>query len=240
MKDAYAAWAAEYFDGLRIEANDSPTDMENRRTVVIFAELVDGKVPKPNEVVYFEAEAALNEAKFIGGDVHLYLFDTLPRSEHEALANLDTARYRLACRTAGVEEGQGSIEVNAQWHILDRRHPKLERAPARFRPSTRHNVHQVRAEVVRQLVEPIAYSFESGRKNWKAVLDMESPQSVTREEADALKVDRRRRTEEGEWYPVRNLVPAEAPVSKQLALALKDSAPGSGSFILVAPRRRRR
>lgn len=36
------------------------------------------------------------------------------------------------------------------------------------------------------------------------------------------------------------LVPREALVKKELALALKDSAPGSGSFVLLAPRRRRR
>jgi len=101
-------------------------------------------------------------------------------------------------------------------------------------------MHQVRAQVGRPLAESVTYLFDSGRMEWAPVLDLEELHRVTEAEPDFLKVERRRRTETGAWYPVRELVPAEAAgkKEKELMLALKDSAPGSGSYILVAQRRR--
>jgi hypothetical protein len=231
MKDAYAWWASEYFDGLRIEVEDAPRDATGGRTVVI--------VPRQNDIVYFEAPAALNEARSLGGDVHLYLFDRLPGSPEQALARLRDARYKLACKTVGVEEGRGAVEVNTDWHIDDRRNPKLERVKGAFRPRTAPTMHQVRAQVGRPLADNMEYLFDAGQKAWAAVLDYEKLHRVTEEDtSDFLKVERRRRTETGDWYPVRELVPAEAVGKRELILALKESAPGSGSFILVSPRRR--
>jgi hypothetical protein len=237
MKDAYAWWASEYFNGLRIEVEDAPRDTSGGRTVVIFAELVEGP-PRQGDIVYFEAPAALNEARSLGGDVHLYLFDRLPGSPEQALSQRDSARYKLGCKTVGVEEGRGAVEVNADWHIDDRRSPKLETVKKPFRPRTQASMHQVRAQVGRPLPESIAYQFDSGRKAWAPVLEQQKLHRVIDDEGDFLKMDRRRRTETGVWYPVRELIPAEAVDKKELALALRESAPGSGSYVLVAQRRR--
>jgi hypothetical protein len=239
MKDAYTWWAREYFDGLRIEANDAPTDSESRKTIVILAALVQGKVPKAGDVVYFEAPAALNEARSLGVDIHLYLFDTLPTSAYEALSRLGSARYALACKAVGVEEGRGAEEVNANWWIDDRRNPKLLETPKPFKPRTMPDMHQVRAQIGSTLTGGVEYLFDSGRTSWAAVLDTEKPHMAAEGAAGFLKVPRRRRTEEGEWYPVQALEEADAPLRREVALALKESAPGSGSFILISPRLRR-
>lgn len=237
MKDAYAWWTSEYLRGLRIEVEDAPRDAKGGRTVVIIAELV-AAAPRQNDIVYFEAPAALNEARSLGGDVHLYLFDQLPASPEQALARLAAARYKLSCKTVGVEEGRGAVEVNADWHIDDRRNPKLERVARPFRPRTAQNMHQVRAQVGRPLTENMDYLFDAGQKAWAAVLDKEHPHKMAEDTLDFLKVERRRRTEVGDWYPVRALVPTGPSGKKELMLALQDSAPGSGSFVLVSARRR--
>jgi len=237
MKDAYAWWASEYFDGLRIEVEDAPREAIGGRTVVIIAELVVG-APRQNDIVYFEAPAALNEARSLGGDVHLYLFDQLPGSPEQALAHLAAAKYKLACKTVGVEEGHGAVEVNADWHIDDRRNARLKRVVKPFRPPTASTMHQVRAQVGRPLADNMEYLFDAGQKAWTAVLDHEHPHRAPEDTSDFLKVERRRRTETGDWYPVRELVPTDAVVKKELKLALQESAPGSGSFILLAARRR--
>ena len=65
MKEAYAWWTREFFDGLRAEANDSPRDSEPRRTVVVVAAQPDGLVPKPDDVIYFEIAEALSEIRSI-------------------------------------------------------------------------------------------------------------------------------------------------------------------------------
>lgn len=237
MKDAYAWWASEYFDGLRIEVEDAPRDTAGSRTVVIIAELVAG-APQRDEVVYFEAPAALNEARSLGGDVHLYLFNQLPASPEQALAGLDAARHKLSCRTVGVEEGHGAVEVNADWHIGDRRNPRLQRVSKPFRPPTAHTMHQVRAKVGLPLKEDLAYLFDAGRKSWTAELDLNRPRQLPERTVPFVEAAPRRRGETGAWYPVRALVPAGPGNQQELALALRDSAPGSGSFVLVSPRRR--
>jgi hypothetical protein len=62
MKEAYAWWTREYFEGLRAEASDSPRDSEPRRTVVVVAAQPAGLVPRPDDVIYFEIAEELSES----------------------------------------------------------------------------------------------------------------------------------------------------------------------------------
>lgn len=137
-----------------------------------------------------------------------------------------------------MEEGRGAKEVSADWHIADRQSARLETVQQPFRPRTRSSMYQVRAEVLGTLPDRIEYGFDRGRTAWRPELDTKKPRRVPDEDVKAIKTERRRRTESGDWYPVLGLVSVEAPEKLEVALALKESAPGSGSFILVSQRRK--
>ena len=108
MKEAYAWWTREYFDGLRIEANDAPRDSEGDRTIVILAAVSSGHRPKAGDIIYFEIAEELSEIRSIDTEVHVHLFSTLPAGPSQALSGLKSASFALFCKTEGIEVGEGA------------------------------------------------------------------------------------------------------------------------------------
>src|SRR5260370_32679379 len=84
MKDAYAWWTAQFFDGLRVEINDQPRDSEVRRTLLVLAAIEGRQMPKPGACICFELPKEL-AIDTLTAQVHVYLFDTLPPSPFVSL-----------------------------------------------------------------------------------------------------------------------------------------------------------
>lgn len=239
MKDAYAWWARDLFDGMGIEANDGPTDAEARRTVIILAALKGRALPAADETIYFEIPEALGELQALNTDVHVYLFDALPSSPGLALGQLKSARAALACKTSATLKKQIASEVVAEWNIDNRMNPILLRTQPPFKPGKSRGMQQVCVEVTTPLKGDFEYLFDRGRKSWAPELDRTKRLETEFATDERFRPIDRRRAEEGEWFAVDNLTPADKKESHSLMQALKDSASDSGSFILLSPRRRR-
>jgi hypothetical protein len=63
----------EYFEGLRIEANDVPRASEARKTIVILAAISSGPLPKAGDIIYFEIAKELREIRLIPKFIFIYL-----------------------------------------------------------------------------------------------------------------------------------------------------------------------
>jgi hypothetical protein len=224
MKEAYAWWTREFFDGLRAEANDAPKESEPRKTVVVVAAQPAGLVPSPDEVIYFEIAEELSEIRSLDTDVHIHLFGVLPGSPSQALAQLHLASASLSCRTEGLDIGRGSLELDADWSIEDRKRPELKRTIRPFRPATSAGMQQVRVRVLGSLTKRFEYLFDTGRNAW--LPDLASEEPVRDEKGKEI------------WLRVKGLSESnlEGPVLKRIALL--EASPESGSFILFSPRRR--
>lgn len=227
MKDAYAWWSREYFDGLRIEANDAPKDSEGRRTIVVLAAESGGQYPQTDDVIYFEIAEALREIRSLDTDVHIYLFCNLPSSPSDALLQLDQATKCLVCRTEGLEVGRGGLELDADWCISDSRSPNLSRTTRPFRPSTSEGMQQVRVRVEDDLSRRYEYLFDAGKNTWMPMFDDDESTGLSERTGEA-------------WRRVTGLSESGVEISDQVRGALQDTSPESGSFILFSRRRRRR
>lgn len=226
MKEGYAWWTREFFDGLRAEANDTPKDAEPRKTVVIVAVRSVGHTPTRDDVVYFEIAEELSEIRSLDTEVHIHLFDTLPGSPSEALSRVHLAAASLTCRAEGLDVGRGSLEVDADWHIDDRKLPLLKRAHGPFRPATSAGMQQVRVRVLGPLAKRFDYLFDSGRATWSPEFNQEG---LLRDGAG-----------KGPWLPVKSLARDDGDKRTSKSVALLEASPESGSFILFSPRRRGR
>lgn len=226
MKEAYAWWTKQYLDGLGAEANDSPRDAEPQRTIVILAESAGGRLPASGQVIYFEIAEELSEIRALGTEVHVHVFDAIPQSPSEALDRLNEAKASFSCKTEGLELGQGSVEVAADWSIDDRRVPVLNPVVRPFRPATSLGMQQVRVRVTEPVQSRFDYLFDSGKQDWAPEFDL-----------DATRDD----DQTGRWHRVKGLnggnIPIGAAESQQLRLL--EVTPESGSFILFSRRRRR-
>ena len=241
MKEAYAWWTMQFIDGLYAEANDVPRDAENIRTIVVLAARATAPLPRTGQVIYFEIPEALDKIQSMQAEVHIYLFATLPPSPTEALARVATATARLSCRVEGIEAERGGIELLADWHIDNRRHPDLKATSVPFRPRATSGMQQVRVRVQETLSGQYEYLFDRGRIDWTPVYDMDGALVGAGDEADdilATPLDRAPR-DSRPWQRIRGLERAEPAGSHALHLALWDSAPESESYILFSLRRRR-
>jgi len=226
MKEAYAWWTREYFDGLSAEANDAPRDSESKRTIVILAAHEGGPPPAVGDNIYFELPEALKEIRSLDTDVHLHLFSALPTSPRDALAQVRGDVACLICQTQGMELGRGGLELDADWSIANTRHPQLVRTVRPFRPATSRGMQQVRVKVSGPLALDFEYLFDGGRGVWSPLLDSET--AVRDERANIT------------WSRVAGLTEREAAGSDERRFALLEASPESGSFILFSRRRRRR
>jgi hypothetical protein len=100
MKEAYAWWSTQFIDGLRAKFNDQPRDDEGKRTIVILAVQVEGTLPQPNEIIYFEIPEALGRIQSFKAEVHIF-------SETAALA-IRRAREAGSGHCIFVVSGNGS------------------------------------------------------------------------------------------------------------------------------------
>jgi hypothetical protein len=99
MKEAYAWWSTQFIDGLRAKFNDQPRD-DGKRTIVILAVQVEGTLPQPNEIIYFEIPEALGRIQSFKAEVHIF-------SETAALA-IRRAREAGSGHCIFVVSGNGS------------------------------------------------------------------------------------------------------------------------------------
>jgi len=172
MKEAYAWWTMQFIDGLHALANaELPRDAEGMRTIVILAASVRGVPPRPGDIIYFEIPEALDRIESMRAEVHVYVFPTLPATAAKALTQLKNAVVKLECSVEGIESGRGGIELRADWHIDDRRHPEIKRVVIPFRPRAAGGMQQVRVKVEGRLDRDYDYLFDSGKIAWTPILD---------------------------------------------------------------------
>lgn len=224
MKDAYAWWTREYFDGLQAEANDAPRDGEGKRTIIVLAAVASGSAPARGDRIYFEIPAALTEIRSLDAEVHLHLFDVLPASPNEALSSISSANHSLACRLEAIDANARSAEMNADWFVDNARPPQLKRTARPFRPKPAAGMQQVRARIEGDQTLRFDYLFEAGRSEWFPEFSEELRESET----------------ESLWYAVSTLSDDAGGELLERSLALRETSPESGSFVLYSRRRRRR
>ncbi len=241
MKDAYAWWTTQFFEGLRDKTRDTPDpdDAENKRTVVVIAARASTPLPQKGDVIYFEIPSALGGSiRSLATDVHIYIFPTVPSSPAQALNQLRSASTSLWCKTIGLESDGGGEELRADWYIDDARHPELKRTQKPFQPKAGPGMEQVRVTVSGPVYGNFDYLFDRGLGEWLPVFDDEAQLVATADVQSMLLSLDLIPPEHLPWQRVRGLVPAEASGSDGYEVALREAAPESGSFILFSLRRR--
>lgn len=246
MKEAYASWAKDYFDGLSREFA-LPTEALGGRTIVIFAQEEAGRSkPMIGQSIYFEIPEGIQQIASLRTEVHLYLFDKVPSHPLQALDQSDLARAKIRCVLRGAENASGNLEVAAHWRI-DRRYPPTLKRVDRdiYRPVRSEGMQQVRAEVEGLALDPVNYLFEREAKLWEPVLDP-TDESIDRalviQEGRRSSRTRERRAEELDrnWALVRGFELRGGTRREPDQLALERASPKSGEFILVALKTRRK
>ena len=257
MKDAYAWWIREFLDGLRAEI-EIPVNWTSARTILLFAKAAKTDRPKTGDQLYFEIPAGIEQIESLKTETHLFLFDTLPSHPWQALASAANADAKYKCKTLGAENKQGNLELQAQWCIKETPTPVLERVPGGIlRLATAGGRQQVRAEVETPYLDALEYSFEREKVGWDPEFSGEGtlrPQSLPALEGDRqtslepvmdhfanavmLKEARGGDRARHGWRLVKRLIPRSGPAFEKDAAALSLATPDSGSFIVVALRRR--
>ena len=97
MKDAYAWWAREFFDGLKSEVG-VPTDWSATRTIILFAVANPGALPKVGQQLYFEIPDGIEKIQSLSTETHLFLFSKLPADPTQALNSIEFGYRALHLR----------------------------------------------------------------------------------------------------------------------------------------------
>jgi hypothetical protein len=226
LKEAYAQWLRDYLDQLGIDATDMPRDAESKRTVVLFAVVPTGRLPREGDRIYFEIDLRLTEISAIDTEVHLHLFNAMPGTPSEALARSGHSDAAFMGKVEAIDVAAGSAEVNADWFIKNPTRPELKPTVRPFRPTLTPGKQQVRAHVVGNVARRFEYLFDAGRNRWTPDLGKEELH------------DEETRTQ---WHPVvgfRQTSISDQPAPLLLS-DLREVSPDSGSFILFSRRRRR-
>jgi hypothetical protein len=238
MKDAYAWWTAQFVKGLGVEINDAPGDAETRNTIIVMASAENGHRPAPKEVIYFELPLELS-IESLRAEVHVYIFDILPPSPFDALNELHTARICLKCSMLGIDKDRGNVEVRADWSIDDRKIAVLRRTPPQFRPGAKSGMQQLRIRVETVFRPDFEYLFDTDRLTWMPEFDQSESLSPLVDAGQPSLNRKGERPEDGPWFPVRELKLRAPDSTGSKELALLETLPISGSFIVISPRRRR-
>jgi hypothetical protein len=115
LKEAYAQWLRDYLDQLGIDATDMPRDAESKRTVVLFAVVPTGRLPREGDRIYFEIDLRLTEISAIDTEVHLHLFNAMPGTPSEALARSGHSDAAFMGKVEAIYVSSCSAKVNANW-----------------------------------------------------------------------------------------------------------------------------
>ena len=142
--------------------------------MVVMAECTSADLPGADDVVYFEIPDAIDPITSLQTEVHLFLFDRLPRTPAQGLNELARAKQCLKCQTRGVEDDRGGLELRADWQIRNRVRPVLRKAGDPFRPSPQRGMQQIRVEVSDEALGPFEYLFDADRATWLPSLDTRS------------------------------------------------------------------
>ncbi|MGF7176734.1 phospholipase D family protein [Azospirillum doebereinerae] len=238
LKEAFAWWSKQYFEGLDAEVN-LPRDWSIVRTILIFAKLEEGELPKVGDKIYFEIPLGIQIESF-KTEVHLYLLNVLPPDPADAISCIPSSYAKFTCGTIGADNEQGNDVVRADWRIEQFSQPILRTVPGgRHRTSTPADMQQVRANVALLSVRPYEYAFEREGLGWEPVLSPDNRMPPPKELENKIALSEAQGGRSGEdWRLVTNLIRrAGSPVEKDQA-ALARARPDSGSFVLVALRRR--
>lgn len=248
MKEAYAWWTHEFFEGLSDKANDLPRDGESKNTIVILCQL-DSRLPKKNDIIYLELPQALGKVQSLRAEVHLFAFERLPADPYVALSSLAEAKGSYWCKILGIETDRGGRELTAHFAVLDHMNPMLSIASQPFRPSPSPGMDQVRVQVCNDVWEQFEYLFSKGKRQWWPIYAEDKAVQVQSEAANALvKLDLIPQ-EHLPWFLVIGLS-GETPVGagtdalpeskRRYMLALESMTPERGSFVLLSLRRIRK
>jgi hypothetical protein len=238
IKDALSWWSLQFIEGLRDKANDAPRDGKSVRTIVILAVRADNPLPEKDDLIYFEIPSAFGRIESLRAEVHLYVFSGRPSSPGEGLRSLSSARQSLWCTTHGLKVEQGGVELLADWQVISRNDPRLERTKRPFRPTPSPGMQQVRVKVRNQVFRAYQYLFHSAKASWRPLYSAEETVRAPDEVRGRLESLKLIPPEDKEWQLVRGLEPAEpSGWSENYKKALQESSPESGGFILVSPRR---
>lgn len=241
MKEAFAWWTGEFFDGLRAEIG-IPQDWTTLRTIVIFAEANPTDRLALGDSFYFELPAGI-AIESLKTEVHLYLFSKLPADPQEALQRASSARAHYSCKVLGAEDEQGNLELKAQWHIQADPIPTLRKVTTGvYRPVTPTDAQQVRAKVDAASVSPYEYLFERERQTWWPTFSNREevhPEGAPDEPFPIHDTPWHKESRQA-WKLVTGLRQGEGAALEKDAKALELAKPESGSFVLVSLRRRRK
>lgn len=238
MKEAYSWWFRQYIEGLEAEIK-LPQEWQSVRTIVALLQK-GGPVPKADETIYFEIPAGIEQIESLRTEVHLFLFPNLPADANAALQATASASSRFRCQVIGVENRQGNQEIAAEWRIDGASKQLAVVAGGTLRPKTPPGQQQIRAVVIDKPLDLFEYAFERERKDWEPVLSSDYVLSTT----DTPLLSERARQEAGadrdidQWQLVTQLRAPSGSVFEADQLALELASPDSGSFVLVALRRR--
>ena len=234
MKEAYAWWAAQFFESLQKKVDDAPRDGDAARTIVLLSAKAKAPYPKAGDIIYFEIPELLAQINSMSTDVHLYIFPAGPASPYAGLNDIDSASKALWCRIIGIEREEGGVELKADWHIAGRRDPRLLKAAVPFRPVTAAGMRQVRAKVRADSKERFDYLFSPAKPDWAPVFDDGEGATIRvpkEEEArfSALEISP---PEDLDWQLVRGLTPRQAEGDEAKRGALVEYSPEGDGFIL--------
>ncbi|MCG7363902.1 hypothetical protein MHZ93_21835 [Roseomonas sp. ACRSG] len=239
LKEGYAWWSKQYFEGLDAEIN-LPRDWKTIRTILIFATRPQQHPISVGDEIYFEMPEGI-QVESLRTEVHLFIFDHLPSTPWDALARLGSARQRFTGMTRGADNAQGNIEVRVKWRIDQAPQPVLQYvASGRHRPNTPPDMQQVSAKITASTVPPLDYAFEREKSGWEPILSpqmrlrpmLEAPNAVALVEA------RGGERAEGDWRLITGLEPKTGSAVEIDQAALRLARPDSGAFVLVSLRRR--
>jgi hypothetical protein len=238
LKEAYAWWSKQYFEGLGAEI-DLPQGWRPVRTILVLAQASGNNWPTIADLIYFELPSGIH-IQSLATEVHLFLFKRLPSTPSDALALSSSANAKYTCSMLGVDNEQGNIEVRVNWQLEQVPLPVLHHVPSGlYRPSTLPSMQQARASVRNVGVKPFDYGFERKRAGW----DVEFSPDSRLLQSDALPNTEGPTEGErvsAEWRLVANLVPRSGSTAEDDQAALALVSPESSSFVLVSLRRRRK
>ena len=240
MKDAYTWWAVQFIDGMKAKFDDRPRDAERKRTIVVMAECAGPYLPDKDDVIYFEIPEAIGQIASTRTEVHLFVFDTLPATPAQALNQLHMAKQSFWCRTIGLEDDRGGVELLADWEIQNPTKPTLSKTTSPFRPTPQREMQQVRVQLLNEVYGAFEHLFDSDRASWLPSLDDEELVQAGEAERGFLGSLELIPREDLEWYRVNELVPEREQISEAYRMALTNMSPQSGNYILMSLRRRKR